>query len=621
MSAPSQEKKFVLLMPFIVSGLLLLAGGVYFYGKEDSARIILEVTLFIFSIPLWLDIISDLRQKKWGVDIIAGVALISAFLFGEYLTGSVILLMLSGGEALEYYAMRRARKELSGLLSRMPQVVHLEEGALLRDVPIDSVSVNDIVIVKAKEVIPVDGSVIEGSSLVDESALTGESLPIEKVSGSNVFSGSQNQDGLLKIRVLTPASQSRFEQIKKLVTEAENLRSPIVRLADRVSVYFTLITFTLGICAWLLSGDSLRVLSVLVVATPCPLLLATPIALISGMSRSAKRGVIVKNGSAIETLSRARSFIFDKTGTITLGTPRVMNFILFGALEKEEFLQISGSLELLSGHILARAIVAYLKETGIVVERPKEFQEFFGGGVGGMVQGKKYFFGTLAFLKKNTIRISDNAAKEDLKAHTENTITAFLSSETEVLGMFLFADELREESRALFLEIEKDGVERIVILTGDKYPIAERIARQVGVREFCAECLPDDKLKKVQEIKASHSPLVMVGDGINDAPALAIADVGIVLGSESATIASDSADIVIMGGRIDRVHDAFEIAKKSMRIAKQSIAVGMTLSIVLMILAAFGFIQPVRGALFQEVIDVLVILNALRASLDRPITS
>ncbi len=606
-------------MPFLVSALLIIAGGFYLYGNMFLARGILAVMLLLFSIPLWIDIISHLFKKKWGVDLIAGVALLSSLLFGEYLAGSVILLMLSGGEALEFYAMRRARKELSGLLSRMPQVVHREEGAVLKDVAIESVLVGDVVIVKTKEIIPVDGSVLEGISSVDESALTGESLPVEKVSGSTVLSGTQNQDGLLKIKVLVPASQSRFEQIKKLLSEAENLRSPIVRLADRVSIYFTLVTFVLGISAWFLSGDPIRVLAVLVVATPCPLLLATPIALISGMSRSAKRGVIVKSGSAIEMLSRARSFVFDKTGTITLGTPRVLDYIPFGGFSKIELLRIGGSLELLSSHILARAIVSYHREKKVEIERPKEFHEFLGGGVSGILDGKKYFFGALSFLKKNGVPISEEVSKSDAKAREDDTITAFLGGENAVLGMFVFADELRGESRSLFQEIRKDGLERIVILTGDKYPIAERVAKEVGVKEFCAECLPDEKLRKIQEIKLSHSPLVMVGDGINDAPALAAADVGIVLSTESATISSDSADIVIMGGKIDRVHDAFEIAKKSMRIAKQSIAFGMGLSIALMILAALGYIEPVRGALFQEVIDVLVILNALRASIDAPI--
>lgn len=619
MSSPSQEKKFVLLMPFIVSGLLLVAGGFYLHGDVTLSRLILRATLFIFSIPLWLNIVSDLRKKKWGVDIIAGVALVSALFFGEYLAGSVILLMLSGGEALEFYAMRRARKELSGLLSRAPQIAHLEEGARLKDVSVDSVKIGDKVIVKPREIIPVDGAVIEGISLVDESALTGESLPVEKVTGSSVLSGTQNQDGLLKIKVLVPASQSRFESIKKLVRDAENLRSPIVRLADKGSVYFTIVTFALGFLAWFLSGDSIRVLAVLVVATPCPLILATPIALISGMSRSAKRGIIVKSGSAIETLSRARSFIFDKTGTITLGVPRVIDYVPFGTFPKTELLKISASLELLSSHILARAVTSFMKDKKIHAERPQKFYEFFGGGVSGVLSGTKYFFGTVSFLEKNNIPISKDAIESDKKAREENSITSFLASPQEVLGVFIFADELREESRALFKEIANDGIERIVILTGDKYGIAERIAKEVGVKEFCAECLPDMKLQKVQEIKLSHGPLVMVGDGINDAPALKVADVGIVLSSESATISSDSADIVIVGGRIDRVHDAFEIAKKSMRIAKQSIFVGIGLSIVLMIFAAFGYIEPVRGALLQEVIDVLVILNALRASINSSI--
>ncbi|MDD5357498.1 MAG: heavy metal translocating P-type ATPase, partial [Candidatus Pacebacteria bacterium] len=472
MRALLQERKFLLLMPFLVSALLFIAGGFYIYGNLSVARAILGAMLLIFSIPLWIDIVSDLFKKKWGVDLIAGVALLSSLLFGEYLAGSVILLMLSGGEALEFYAMRRARKELSGLLSRMPQVVHREEGAVLKDVPIESVVVGDVVIVKTKEIIPIDGSVLEGISSVDESALTGESLPVEKVPGSMVLSGTQNQDGLLKIKVLVPASQSRFEQIKKLLSEAESLRSPIVRLADRMSVYFTLVTFILGVLAWFLSGDPIRVLAVLVVATPCPLILATPIALISGMSRSAKRGVIVKSGSAIEMLSRARSFVFDKTGTITLGTPRVLDYIPFGGFSKTELLRVGGGLELLSSHILARAIVSYLREKKIDIERPKEFHEFLGGGVSGILDGKKYFFGTLSFLKKNAVSVSEEVRESESKARERNTITAFLGGENGVLGMFVFADELRGESRALFQEIRKDGLERIVILTGDKYPIA-----------------------------------------------------------------------------------------------------------------------------------------------------
>jgi len=394
-----------LLIPSFVAGGLIVAGIAYALGNPEIAHFVLLVTLLLGSIPLLIDILKSLQEGHFGVDIIAIVAIGVSLVLGEYLPGTVILLMLSGGEALEEYALKRARKELTDLVSRAPHIAHRKRDQVIEDMPVDEINVGDIVLVKPGETIPVDGQVVSGKAMVDQSALTGESLPISVFIGSRVMSGSIATDGLLEVRTLIPSAESTYAKIIRLVQEAEEKKAPFVRLADRYSVWFTSGAFILALASWVISKDPTRLLAVLVVATPCPLILATPIAFAAGISTAAKRGIIVKNGGALEELGEARSFIFDKTGTITLGVPLVTHVQTFQEIVEDDVFQIAASLDQLSTHVLARALVQEAIKRKIPFLNIEDFTEEFGHGVQGNIKGKKYILGRLAYLRSQGVII------------------------------------------------------------------------------------------------------------------------------------------------------------------------------------------------------------------------
>jgi len=570
------------------------------------------VTMGLGTLPLLWRMLSDLYHKKLGVDLIAMVAIVASFLLGQYVAGSVILLMLSGGEALETYALSRARRELTALLSRVPSVAHKKQNNSFIDTPANLITADDIILIKPGETVPTDCVIISGTSDVDESAITGESIPVLKTASSLVYSGSINKDGALEARVLKPASESTYEKIIKLVREAENSRAPLVRLADRYSVWFTAITFAIAGVTWLISHDPIRVLAVLVVATPCPLILATPIAIMSGVSKAASRGIIVKNGGALEKLAEVKAFIFDKTGTLTLGSSKVKAVKNYQKETEQEVLNLAASLDQFSGHILARSLTEHAKLNKLELSAPSNFREIFGEGVEGDIKNVKYIFGKLAFLERKGIKIPDTIKHQHQDFQEQGTIAVYLGAAGNILGSIQFADIVRPEIKSLFQDMAKMGLKKIVMLTGDKKNVAEIIGKQLGLSDIHAECLPEDKVREVQEHKKEFGSVAMIGDGINDAPALAAADVGIAIGAHGSTASSESGDIVITVDNLARVGTALRIAKYTLKIAKQSIFIGIGVSIALMIVASFGYIAPVYGAMLQEVLDVFVILNALR---------
>ncbi|MDR3643316.1 MAG: heavy metal translocating P-type ATPase [Candidatus Doudnabacteria bacterium] len=601
---------------FTLTG-LVLGLGLHFFGigHEGYDKEVWLVTLVIGALPAVWRMLKDLRRGHFGVDIIAITAIITSLLFGQYLAGTVIVLMLSGGEALEDFALRRARRELTQLLSRAPSVAHLRTGQGLSDVPAVHIKSGDIFVVKPGEVVPADGLVVEGSSDVDEAAITGEPLPVQKVAGSQIYSGSINRDGALEIKALRPARESTYENIIKLVKEASESRAPVVRLADRYSVWFTAITFVLAGGAWLISHDPIRLLAVLVVATPCPLILATPIAIMSGVSRSASRGIIVKSGGALEKLAEVKAFIFDKTGTLTLGAPAVVGAEAGEYAMKHDIIKISASLDQLSAHVLATSLTEYAtKNLNLILDYPENFQEVFGEGVRGKIKGYEYLFGKLSFLQSEGVDVPHDEIQKHAELQNQGKIAVYLAEGKRLLGFVVFADIIRPEIKTLFHQMKREGMEKIVMLTGDKKKVAEIIGKQLGLTDIHAECLPQDKVTEVREHKKEFGSVAMVGDGINDAPALATADVGIALGGHGSTVSSESGDIVITVNNLTRVGQALTIAKETIKIAKQSIFIGIGLSIVLMVIAALGYIIPVYGALLQELLDVAVILNALRVN-------
>ena len=598
-------------VPLFVFVGLLVSFLLYFSGFHDSSRYVRVVVLILGSFPFVRDMVVSILHRNFGIDLIAAVGIISSLFIGEYTAGCVILLMLSGGKALEQYALGRARKELTALLSRAPTHAHRKKGKLIEDVVVGAVVKDEALIVKQGEVIPVDGIIVTGSCLIDESSLTGESIPVEKKEHAHVMSGSICVDGILEIKALRPSSESKYEQIVRLVRQAEKNKAPFVRLADRYSVGFTVVTFTIAILAWFFSHDPVRALSVLVVATPCPLILAAPIAFVSGMSKAAKRGIIIKSGKSLELLSQAKSILFDKTGTLTLGIPRVLRVKPQGKHTADTIVQIAAGLDQLSTHILAHSLILYAKEKDVLLEIPTDFNEQVGRGVRGVIKGKKYFLGKIAFLQDHHIHIPNEFTIEQDQIRNEGVIAVYLATVDEFMGVIYFADTIRENVQDQFKKLGS-FIHEIVMVTGDKLGVANSIAKTVGISHVLAECLPEDKLKEVQRLKNSYGPVVMVGDGINDAPALAAADVGIALGSQSSTAAHEAGDVIIAVDSFDRVVEVFAISKRVLFIAKQCIFVGIGLSIGLMVLAAFGFVTPVVGALLQEVIDVVVILNALR---------
>lgn len=599
-------------IPLFVLLFLIVNGLLYLAGDRVITKYLLLIPIIVGLIPLAQEMTRSILRRHFGVDIIAMLAIVAATLVGEYLAAVVVLLMLSGGEALEHYALKRARKELTSLLNNAPRFAHLKVNGEIVDVDIDKVNVGDTVIIKPGEIIPVDGKVTLGTSEVDESALTGESILVEKIPHMHVLSGSVNKHAVLEVQALKPSSESQYAQIIRLVQEAEQSKAPFVRLADRYSVWFTIIAISLAAIAWVLSGEMVRAIAVLVVATPCPLILATPIAFASGVSRAAKRGVIIKHGGAIEKLAQARSFMFDKTGTITFGTPKLTKVVVFTDRDEKEITHIATSLDQLSSHILARAFLKHAKHEGIKkLVIPSTFEETLGNGVEGVVEDKRYALGRLSFMHTLGVHIPQDIQSSRDKSKQEGIMTVYLASEGKLLGAFEFADTIRLNVKKLFSKLRQYGSD-VIMLTGDKKSVAEHIGAQAGITRVYAQCMPEQKVDFVKKERKVATPVVMVGDGVNDAPALAIADIGIALGAHGSTAASESGDIVVMVDNIERVGEVYELSRNVLRIAKESIFVGIGLSILLMILAVFGFIRPVYGALMQEVIDVIVILNALR---------
>lgn len=575
-------------------------------GQDKYAHIVLGGVALISVLPLLKGMYDDLRTGKYGIDILAATAIVTSVILGEYWAGIIIVLMLTGGESLEDYAERRARLELDALLSRAPKKAHVYKGRKVVDVSIKQVSVGDKLLVKPGEVVPVDCVIVEGETSVDESSLTGESLPLDKSKGEELLSGSVNVDGTITVKALHTAADSQYEQIIELVKAAASTESPFVRLTDRYSIPFTLFSFSIAFLAWAISGDPLRFLQVIVVATPCPLLLAAPIALISGMSRAAKHGIIIKTGSALEKLASVKTVGFDKTGTLTHGTPKVNKISTFNNFKVDEVLSVAASLEQGSNHILALAIVNEAMARKIKLKKTKKQQEITGHGIVGFVDGKNVLVGKLKHLKSQ-----DVAFPNEFKESQYNTTAAFVAINGKLAGVISFVDELREDTKPMLARLKKLGLKNFLMVTGDSKVVAESIAKKVGITEVVAEALPADKVLAMESAK--NKPIAFVGDGVNDAPVLTASDVGIALGARGSTAASESADVVIMLDDISQVATGIEIAKQTFKIAKQAILIGIGMSIVLQLIFFTGKFKPVIGAALQEVVDVAVIFVALRA--------
>ncbi len=577
-------------------------------GADKTAHIILGISSLASVSILLYGMFQTLRDGSYGVDILAATAIVTSVLLGEYWAGIIIVLMLTGGEALEDYAEERAKTELSDLLKRAPQKATILKNGQQIVVPVSEVKVGDIIIVKPGDVVAVDAIILEGESSFDESSLTGESLPVEKIVGDELLSGSVNNEGLITAKAIRISKDSQYEQIITLVKNAANSESPFVRLTDRYSIPFTIISFTVAITMWVVTKDPTRFLQILVVATPCPLLLAAPIALISGMSRAAKNGIIVKNGTVLEKLAEVKSFGFDKTGTLTEGKPTVSSITSFDGHKEEYILALAAGLERQSTHVLAQAIVNAANTNKINIEKLSHIKEKSGHGIEARYKGKTIRIGNVRFINDENIMMPDKFNPIKIQS-----TASFLSIDDRVVGVIEFQDEIRAESRATVDSLHEMGVRKTTMVTGDKPEVAEIIAQAAGIDSYEADCLPGDKIIAIEKLRKDFSSVAFVGDGVNDAPVLTASDVGIALGAKGSTAASEAADVVIMLDDISKVAQAREIAMRTFSIARQSILLGIGMSFGLMAIFSTGKFSPTLGAGLQELVDVAVIINALRA--------
>ncbi len=590
----------------------LLAGAVaWVLAWPSAADLAWAITTAIAVPPAAISLLQRLRRGSLGVDLIALLALGGALAYHQYLAGALISLMFATGQALEAYGGARARAELTALLARAPRTAHRIAGAAVETVPVDAIRRDDRLLVTVGEVLPVDGLVLATPAVIDESALTGESALVHREPGEKVLSGSVNGGAPFELLATAPAGESTYAGIVRLVRDAEASKAPFVRLADRYAAIFLPLTLLLAALAWILSGDPVRALAVLVVATPCPLILAAPVAIVSGMSRAAAAGVIVKGGGALETLGRAKLVFVDKTGTLTTGVPTLGGTLAFAETDAYTILRLAASMEQASSHVLAEAIVKGARARRLELVAPQDANEEAGNGIRGRVEGRLVAVGRRNWVAPGT-SVPEEARAAEQRVAGQGASTVFVAIDGTLAGMVWLTDPIRPDARATIQALRAAGVQRVTMLSGDHASVAARIGAALGVDVVLAEQSPADKIEAVRTARA-HGTTVMVGDGINDAPALAAADVGVAMGVRGANASSEAADVVLLVDRLDRLALAMGIARRSRGIAVQSVVAGIGLSLIAMAVAAAGWLPPAPGALLQEGIDIAVIVNALRA--------
>ena len=562
-------------------------------------------------VVLLASMVRDLLSGRMGVDAVAFVSMSAALLLGEGLAAAVVAVMYAGGNVLEDFAVAHAERDLKSLVDRAPRIAHRRSGAVVEDVGIEQVAVGDTILVRAGEVVPVDGVIASPAAMIDESALTGEPMPVNRRQAELARSGTLNAGETFELRATATAGESTYAGIVRMVTAAQTAKAPFIRLADRYALLLLPITLVIAAGAWLLSGDAIRGLAVLVAATPCPLILAAPVAFIAGVSQAARRGILIKGGGPLEALARTHTVMFDKTGTLTVGGARLVAIETAPGESAEEVLRLAGSLEQASQHVVAMAIVAAAMAKGLRLEIPSNVRETMGSGVYGQIGGREVRAGSHQ-LVHGSRRPEDWAVRALRRAAWRSALCVFVAVDGRTIGALLLGDELRRDTPRAVQSLRTAGVARIVMVTGDRADAAETIGAALDLDAVLADRVPSDKVDAVAMEQRLH-PTLMVGDGINDAPALAKANVGIAMGARGASASSEAADVVILVDRLDRVSDAVIIARRARTIAVQSIVAGMALSGLAMAAAAVGWLTPVAGALTQEAIDVAVILNALRA--------
>jgi heavy metal translocating P-type ATPase len=595
----------------IALGGLVLGLLAWAIGRDEIANWIWATGTAPVVFGLLISMIRDFLAGRMGVDAIAFVSMSGALVLGEYLAGVVVAVMYAGGNVLEDFAIARAERDLKSLIDRAPRIAHRRQGSSIADIPIEQVVVSDVILVRAGEVIPIDGIIISPGAMIDEAVLTGEPIPVTRREGELARSGTVNAGETFEIRATATAGESTYAGIIRLVNAAQTAKAPFIRLADRYALLLFPITLIVAGGAWLLSGDPIRGLAVLVAATPCPLILAAPVAFIAGVAQAARLGILIKGGKPFEALARTHTVMFDKTGTLTVGGARLVAIEVAPGERPEDVLRMAGSLEQASHHVVAAAIVEAARGKGLDLQVPTQVCETMGSGLEGMIDGRVVRVGSHQ-LVYGSRKPEEWAVRALRRAAWRSALSVFVAVDGRTIGALLLGDELRRETPRAVQALRAAGISRIVMLTGDRADAAETIGAALDLDAVLADRVPSDKVDAVAT-EQRLNPTLMVGDGINDAPALAAASVGIAMGARGASASSEAADVVILIDRLDRVSDAVSIAKRTHGIALQSVVAGMAMSGVAMAFAAIGWLPPIAGALTQEAIDVAVILNALRA--------
>ena len=593
--------------------LLIALGGLgiglalYFTGRGDLAQAVWLAGVIPVLAALLVEILRSLWRGEVGLDIVAALSMSAALAFGEMLAAAVVAVMYSGGTFLESFAEGRARREMRDLLARVPRSATRHRNGELEEVPLDDIVPGDRLLIRQGDVVPVDGKVASASAFLDTSALTGESLPVRIDSGGEAMSGSTNASEAFDLVASRPAKDSTYAGIVRLVDEAQRSKAPMSRLADRWSLGFLAVTVGLAFAAWWFTADPIRAVAVLVVATPCPLILAVPVALVAGLSRAAHFGVLIKGAGPLEAMARTRTLVLDKTGTLTDGRPQIVSIDSHYGMTPDEILRLAAALDQATKHPVAQAIVAAAKARGLSLPVPTQVTETPGEGLTGQVEGRSVVVGGHRF-------VAGRAGKAAVEhpALAAGSVLVAVGIDGEFAGHLIMADPLREGTHRMLSALRDQGIERVLLATGDRQEVAERVSEGLGLDGIRAGLTPDQKVLLVLT-ERKRGPVMMVGDGVNDAPALAAADVGVAVAGRGAAASAEAADVVLLVDRVDRLGPGIEIARGARRIALESVVVGIGLSVLGMVAAALGYLTPVEGALIQEAIDVAVILNALRA--------
>lgn len=609
MSSPAYESKDRLKRILLSVALLGLVAGLalHFAGQPQAARFAWAAGAGPVLLALLAEIFASLRRGELGLDLVAALSMSAALVFGENLAASVVSLMYAGGTFLESFAEGRARREMTALLERTPRTATRHRDGRLEEIPIDAIGPGDRLLVQRGHVVPADGVVGEGGALLDQAALTGESMPVRVPAGGQAMSGSTNAGDAFDLVATRPAAESTYAGIVRLVEAAQASKAPMSRLADRYALGFLALTVSIAGAAWIATGDPVRMVAVLVVATPCPLILAVPVALFAGMSRAAGQGVLVKGGRALEAMAKVQTAILDKTGTLTDGRPRIMRIETAPGFEENELLRLAASLDQASRHPVAQALVQAARERGLRLDTPAGASEKPGEGVAGMVSGRAVAVGATRFVASHT---GSSAAVEP--DDTAGAAIVAVAVDGRHAGRIVLADPLRADTAGFLAQLRKLGLRRIVLATGDRRDVAEAITAGLGLDAVRSELTPDQKVLLVLS-ESKRGPVMMVGDGVNDAPALAAADLGVAMGARGSAASAEAADVVLLADSLARLVPGLAIARRTRAIALQSVVAGIGMSVAGMLAAASGHLSPVQGAILQEVIDVLVILNAMRA--------